>query len=242
MKEADLIVTDPPYNVNYEGGNGKKIENDNQSEENFIEFLTAAFEKMREHLKNGGAFYIWYASMKQYSFEQAARNAGLTARQNIIWNKNTMTLGRSDYQWKHEPCMYGWKEGAAHYFTDSRVETTVIDDKPNINKMDKAELKNYIKELLKREPASTVIEEDKPLSNAEHPTMKPLKIIGYLIKNSSQRGETVLDPFGGSGSTLIACEQLKRKCRMMELDERYCSVIINRWERLTGKKAELIEG
>lgn len=148
-----------------------------------------------------------------------------------------MCLGRQDYQWKHEPCLYGWKEGAAHYFKDSRTETTVIEDAPDINKMSKEQLKEYVKELLKNEPASTVIHEDKPLRNEDHPTMKPVKLMAYLIRNSSRKGECVLDLFGGSGSTLIACEQVGRRCYMMELAPRYCDVIIKRWEKLTGQTA-----
>lgn len=155
----------------------------------------------------------------------------------MVWVKNTLVLGRQDYQWKHEPCLYGWKDGAAHYFTDSRLETTVIEDTPNINKMSKDELKSYVKELLKKEPSSTVIREDKPSRNEDHPTIKPVKLIGYQIKNSSRRGDIVLDLFGGSGTTLIASEQLGRRCYMMELDPKYCDVIIKRWEALTGQKA-----
>lgn len=148
-----------------------------------------------------------------------------------------MCLGRQDYQWKHEPCLYGWKEGAAHYFKDSRTETTVIEDAPDINKMKKEQLKEYVKELLKNAPAATVIHENKPLRNEDHPTMKPVKLMAYLIRNSSRKGECVLDLFGGSGSTLIACEQVGRRCYMMELDARYCDVIVKRWEKLTGQTA-----
>lgn len=152
----------------------------------------------------------------------------------------TMTLGRQDYQWKHEPCLYGWKDGAAHYFTDSRSETTVFEDVPNINRMSKDELKALVKELLNREPASTVINEDKPSRSKDHPTMKPVKLIAYQIRNSTRQGELVLDTFGGSGTTLVACEQTNRTCCMMEYDPRYADVIIRRWEQLTGQKAEKI--
>lgn len=236
--KADLLQTDPPYNVAYEGTAGT-IQNDNMSDKKFKEFLTAAFKRAWESLKEGAAFYVWLASREHVNFETSLNAAGFEVRQQLIWNKSSLVLGRQDYQWKHEPCLYGWKDGAAHYFVDSRIETTVIDDNPNLKKMSKEELIDYIKELKQAFPASTVIDEDKPARNGEHPTMKPLKLIGYQIQNSSRPEESVLDLFGGSGSTLIACEQLNRKCYMMEFDPKYCDVIINRWEALTGKKAQL---
>lgn len=248
--KANMAVTDPPYNVALGMGGSKDdarqrhrrtdglvIMNDKQDDESFLQFLTSAYQRMDESLVAGGAFYIWHADSQGFAFRKAAKNMGWQIRQNLIWVKNVMTLGRQDYQWQHEPCLYGWKDGAAHYFTDSRMETTVIEDKPNINKMGKAELKAYVKELLKHEPASTVIREDKPAKSEEHPTMKPVKLISYLIRNSSRKGELVLDIFGGSGTTMIACEQLGRRCYMMELDPKYCDVIIKRWEGLTGQKA-----
>lgn len=242
-ERADLLVTDPPYNVAYEGWTKDKltIQNDDMSDDEFHEFLHAAFENANSIMREGAAFYIWHADREGFNFRAACKNTGWKIRQCLIWVKNSMVLGRQDYQWKHEPCLYGWKEGAAHYFTDSWLETTVIEDKPNINKMSKDELKSYVKELLKREPASTVIEEDKPNRNEEHPTMKPVKLIAYLIRNSSRRGENVLDLFGGSGSTLIACEQLGRRCYMVELDPKYFDVIIKRRETLTGEKAVKID-
>ena len=237
--EADLLLTDPPYNVAYEGGTVDRltIMNDNMSEQAFDTFLTDAFTNAHDAMRGGGAFYIWHADSNGLAFRNACKLAGLETRQCVIWVKNSLCLGRQDYQWKHEPCLYGWKEGAAHYFKDSRTETTVIEDAPDINKMSKEQLKEYVKELLKNEPASTVIHEDKPLRNEDHPTMKPVKLMAYLIRNSSRKGEIVLDLFGGSGSTLIACEQVGRRCYMMELDPRYCDVIIKRWEKLTGEKA-----
>ena len=237
--KADLIVTDPPYNVAYEGKTKDKltIQNDNKSAREFYTFLYDSFEKQAAAIKEGGAVYVCFADMESINFLASFQAAGFYLSQILIWNKSAMCIGRSDYQWKHEPIMYGWKKGAAHYFTDSRVETTVIEDKPNINKMSKDELKEYVKELLKREPASTVIEEDKPSRSEDHPTMKPVKLIAYLIRNSSRKGESVLDVFGGSGTTLIACEQTGRRCYTMELDPRYCDVIIKRYEQLTGKAA-----
>lgn len=176
------------------------------SSDDFLEFLTKAFSLCEGVLKKGGAFYIWFASREHINFERALNRVGLQVRQELIWNKNALVLGRQDYQWKHEPCLYGWKEGATHYFIDSRTQTTVIN-------------------------------ENKPSRNGEHPTMKPLGLIGQLILNSSRERESVLDTFGGSGSTMMACEQLNRKCYMMELDPHYCDVIIARWEKMTGKQA-----
>lgn len=241
--EADLLLTDPPYNVAYEGRTKEKltIQNDDMSDGEFNGFLQAAFENANSVMREGAAFYIWHADSEGFNFRAACKNTGWKVRQCLVWVKNTLVLGRQDYQWKHEPCLYGWKDGAAHYFTDSRLETTVVEDTPNINKMSKDELKSYIKELLNKEPSSTVIREDKPARNEEHPTMKPVKLIGYQIRNSSKRGDNVLDIFGGSGTTLIACEQLGRRCFTMELDPKYCDVIIKRWEQFTGEKAVKIE-
>ena len=146
-------------------------------------------------------------------------------------------MGRQDYQWKHEPCLYGWKQGT-HYFFDSRKESTVVeDDRPNIAKMTKAEMRSLLEEIYADKTATTAIHEDRPSVSSEHPTMKPVKLIARLLRNSSKPGWTVLDPFGGSGSTLIACEQLGRRCLTMEIDPQYCDVIIARWERLTGREA-----
>jgi DNA modification methylase len=150
-------------------------------------------------------------------------------------------LGRQDYQWQHEPCLYGWVDGKAHYFTFDRTQTTIFDDEPNINRMSKDELKAYIRELWCKEP-TTVMREAKPAKSAEHPTMKPVPLLGRLISNSSRRGEIVLDPFAGSGSTLIAAEQLGRRCYCMEIDPQYADVIITRWEELIGGEAEMEDG
>lgn len=208
----DLILTDPPYNVDYEGKTKDKlkIENDKKDDASFFEFLSDAFENAAEALKPGGVWYIFHADSEGENFRRAAREKLGKVRQCLVWNKNTIVLGRQDYQWKHEPCLYGWKDGAAHYFVDDRTQATVIN-------------------------------EDKPARSAEHPTMKPVKLLARLIRNSTRPGEKVLDPFGGSGSTLIACEQLGRICYTMELDPRYCDVIIDRWETLTGQKAVKIK-
>lgn len=238
---ADMVLTDPPYNIDYEGGNGLKIENDNMSDAEFVKFLTASFKRMSEHLKAGGAFYIFHADSKGYEFRQALINAGLQLRQNLIWVKNSFTLGRQDYQWKHEPCLYGWKDGAAHYFVDDRTQSTVIEDKVNTAKLSKAELKELCDKLLADAFATTTIDCDKPKANDEHPTMKPILLCAQLVKNSTKPSEVVLDLFGGSGSTLITCQQTGRSCRTMELDPKYCDVIVSRWESLTGEQAVVLD-
>ena len=243
-RQADLLQTDPPYNVSYVGKtkDALTIRNDSMSNKEFLEFLTKAFKRATENMKAGAVFYVWLASREHINFETALNRAGLEVREQLIWNKSILVLGHQDYQYKHEPCLYGWKDGAPHYFVDSRAETTVYEDKkPNINNMSKQELKDYVKELLEEKVATTVINVDKPLRSEDHPTMKPLKLIGYQIKNSSRKGDIVLDLFGGSGSTLMACEQLGRTCYTMELDPKFVDVIIKRWETLTGKKAELLK-
>lgn len=246
---VDMILTDPPYNVDYSAKNemlnradkgnrnARAIENDKMTDGNFYAFLLDVYKNLFEVAKEGAAIYICHADMESVNFINAFKAAGFHLAQRLIWNKNILVIGRNDYHWKHEPILYGWKPGAAHYFTDSRAETTVIEDKPDINKMSKTELKDYIKQLLEQGPPATVINADKPLRNAEHPTMKPVKLMAYFIRNSSRPGETVLDVFAGSGSTLIAAEQTGRTCYAAELDARYCDVIIKRWENLTGEKA-----
>lgn len=239
-KEADMVLTDPPYNVDIENSQGMKIKNDNMDNKTFREFLIKAFKNISETLKAGGAFYIWFASREHINFEKALNENKLKVRQELIWNKNMFVLGSQDYQWKHEPCLYGWKDGAAHYFTDDRTQATVIEDKhQDFRKLKKEELINILKDIYADKTSTTIIEENRPTISDLHPTMKPIKLLSRLIKNSSRINESVLDLFGGSGSTLIACEQLNRICYMMELDPKYCDVIIKRWETLTGKKAKL---
>ena len=253
---ADMLLTDPPYNVAlgkhyrpselkqlHRRTDGLVIENDEwDSDEGFVEFLRRAFSSALGGMKPGAAFYIWYASTQSSNFLEAAKRAGMTIRQLLVWAKNTFALGRQDYQWRHEPCLYGWKDGAAHYFFDSRTETTVIEDaKPDPKKMSKAELVEFAQSVLTEKQASTVLEFDKPSRSEEHPTMKPVKLFAYLVRNSSRTGDLVLDPFAGSGTTVIACEQLKRRAAVMELDPHYASVIVERWERLTGKTAVRVD-
>lgn len=184
---------------------------------------------------------MWYGDIEDIAFRQACFGNGLEIKECLIWVKNHFTLGRQDYQWRHEPCLYGWKEGS-HYFLDDRSQSTVIEDRMDIRKMKKEELIKALEEILSPDTPTTVIHENKPVKDDDHPTMKPVKLIARLIANSSRKRETVVDLFGGSGTTLIACEQLGRKCRMMELDPIYCDVIIRRWEKLTGKKATKIGG
>ena len=216
-ERADLWLTDPPYNVEIVGGShiyspserkkqGKlTIQNDKMSDDKFVQFLTSAFNAAFNVLNDGASFYIWSADKTFYQFLQALDNAKAKMRQIFIWNKNQFIFGRSDYHPKHEPCIYGWKEGSHNWYGDRKQ--------------------------------STVFDFDKPQRSDEHPTMKPIGLFGYQMQNSSKEGDIILDSFGGSGTTMIACEQLGRKCRMMELDPHYCTVIIARWEKLTGQKA-----
>lgn len=239
-EKADLLFTDPPYNVNVSNSQGMTIENDNMSNDEFKDFLNNAFKCASSSLKDGGAFYIWHADSETVNFRTTCTDNDLLVKQCLIWVKNGFNFGRQDYKWKHEPCLYGWKDGAAHYFVEEYNNPTVIEDNLDINSLKKDEMKKLLEELLSPNIPSTIIHEDKPLKNDLHPTMKPLKLCADLIANSSRKEEKVLDLFGGSGSTLMVCEQLNRKCFMMEYDPKYADVIINRWEQLTGKKAELI--
>jgi site-specific DNA-methyltransferase (adenine-specific) len=210
-EQADMLLTAPPYNVNYEGKTKDKlkIKNDQMGNDNFRQFLTDAFSNADMVMKPGAVFYIWHADSEGYNFRGACFDAGWTVRQCLIWNKNSMVMGRQDYQWKHEPCLYGWKEGAGHLWASDRKQTTVI---------------NF----------------DKPTRNDMHPTMKPIPLFDYQIKNNTKGGDVVLDLFGGSGTTIMACEQNGRRGYSMEYDPRYVDVIIARWEKFTGEKAVLL--
>lgn len=235
---ADLAQTDPPYNVDVSNSDGLTIENDNMSELEFVDFIDAAFYNLSRSLKEGGAFYVWHATRSVVAFKTALESNSLEVKQELIWNKSQLVMGRQDYQWKHEPCFYGWKSGASHYFINDRTQTTVIDQKPlELDALTKEQAVKLLKKVLTIEKDSTVVNFDKPKHNDLHPTMKPLDLIAYQIKNSSRKGEIVLDLFGGSGSTMMACEQLGRKCYMMEYDPHYVDVIIARWEKMTGQKA-----
>jgi len=229
---ADMVMTDPPYNVNYEGGTGLKIMNDEMSNDAFYQFLYDFYTALGSYTKAGGAWYVWHADSEGANFRQAFKDSGLLLKQCLIWVKNALVMGRQDYHWKHEPCLYGWKEGAAHYFTDDRTKTTVIEDIADYRKLSKKELLDLVKEMTSDKQKTTIIHCDKPSKNDVHPTMKPIKLLAPLIQNSSKIGELVADGFLGSGSTMVASHQLKRKCYGMELDPKYCQVIIDRMKKL----------
>lgn len=198
-EKADLLMTDPPYNVAYTGKtkDALTIDNDEMSDPAFRGFLVQAFTAAFDSLKAGGAFYIWHADSEGYNFRGAVFDIGQKVRQCLIWAKNTLVMGRQDYHWKHEPCLYGWKEGAAHSWHSDRTQTTLL-------------------------------QFDRPTSSQEHPTMKPVALFEYLIRNSSGKGEIVLDTFGGSGTTLVAAQNTERKGRTVELSPNYCAVILER--------------
>lgn len=239
---AKLVVTDPPYNVDYTGGTGMKILNDAMPDQKFREFLKDAFVRMHENMLSGAPIYVFHADMEGYNFRGAFKDAGFKLAQALVWVKHSLVLGRQDYQWRHEPILYGWKEGAAHFWYGDRDKDTVFEEeKLSLQKAKKEDLIQIIKDLQQKVYAgTTTIYHDKPSASSDHPTMKPVKLIGKLLFNSSDIGDTVLDSFGGSGSTLIACEQTGRICRTMELDPKYCDVIVKRWEEMTGRQAELI--
>ena len=208
---VDMWLTDPPYNVAYEGKtkDALKIQNDSMGDDQFRQFLRDAYVTADLVMKPGAVFYIWHADSEGYNFRGAAQDAGWKVRQCLIWKKSTMVMGRQDYHWKHEPCLYGWKEGAGHLWATDRKQTTIL-------------------------------EFDKPSRNGEHPTMKPVALFEYQMLNNTKGGDIVLDSFGGSGTTLIAAEKNGRVARLMELDPKYCDVIVKRWEDFTGKKAVLL--
>jgi len=208
---ADILITDPPYNVAYEGKtkDALTIKNDSMDDDQFRQFLRDAFTAADMVMKEGAVFYIWHADSEGYNFRGACKDSGWTVRQCLIWQKDTMVMGRQDYHWKHEPCLYGWKDGAAHLWAADRKQVTIIQCK-------------------------------RPKRNDIHPTMKPVELIEYQMLNNTKGHDIVLDLFGGSGSTMIAAEKQGRCARLMELDPKYCDVIVKRWEDFTGKKAELL--
>jgi DNA modification methylase len=240
---ADLLLTDPPYNVDYVGGTSDKltIANDNfDSSESFRKFIADSLIACKPHLQAGAAFYIWFATRRTKELFDACSDAELEIRQELYWIKQQFVLGRQDYQWQTEPCLYGWKEGAAHWFAPTRSETNVIEDKADLKKMSKADLRKMLEDILSGGIQTDALHEDRPMRNGEHPTMKPVSLFARLIRNSTRRGQVVLDVFAGSGTTVAACEQMGRKARLIELDPHYCDVILARWENLTGQRAELV--
>lgn len=229
---AKLIVTDPPYNVDYTGGTpaALKIKNDNLPDSEFRQFLTDAFSNMAKYGAPGAAVYIWHADTEGFNFRMAMLAAGIPLKQCLVWVKNSLVLGRQDYHWRHEPCLYGWLPGGSHYFIDDRTQTTVQEETAlELDKLKKHELKALIEKHLQQALPSTVLQEKKPERADLHPTMKPIKLITRLITNSSKRGWVILDPFTGSGTTLITAELTGRIARCIELDPYYCDVIVRRY-------------
>jgi site-specific DNA-methyltransferase (adenine-specific) len=206
----DMWLTDPPYNVAYEGKtkDALTIKNDSMGDSEFRQFLRDCYVAADAVMKPGAVFYIWHADSEGYNFRGAANDAGWKVRQCLVWKKQTMVMGRQDYHWKHEPCLYGWKDGAGHLWASDRKQTTIL-------------------------------EFDRPSRSGEHPTMKPVALFEYQMLNNTKGGDVVLDSFGGSGTTLIAAEKNGRVARLMELDPKYCDVIVKRWQDFTGKKATL---
>ena len=207
---ADMWLTDPPYNVAYEGKtkDALKIQNDEMGNDQFRQFLVDSYTAADAVMKAGAVFYIWHADSEGYNFRGAAHDAGWQVRQCLIWKKQTMVMGRQDYHWKHEPCLYGWKNGAGHLWATDRKQTTIL-------------------------------EFDRPSRSKEHPTMKPVELFEYQMLNNTKGGDLILDSFGGSGTTMIAAEKNGRNARLMELDPKYCDVIVKRWCEFTGKDAML---
>jgi DNA modification methylase len=252
-KKVDLVISDPPYNVAVNTGtpedlkkrnrrtDGKIIQNDEMSDREFLEFLTKTFANWRTVMKAGAPFYIYHADSEGKNFRTAVDLAGLELKQNLIWVKNAIVMGRQDYHWQHEPILYGWKGGAAHKWYGRRDKSTVYDEDLNLKDLNKKELIELINQM-KNELNTTVMREHKPHSSKLHPTMKPLKLLRQNLLNSSRRGDIILDTFMGSGSTLIAAEQIGRVCYGIEYDPIYSDVIIKRYEKFTGEKAVLLDG
>lgn len=251
--KLDLVITDPPYNVDYgakvgflngyleqtDSRTNSTIENDHMDAASFYSFLLAAFQSMNDAMRPGAGIYVFHAESTGLQFRQSYTDAGLKLAQCLVWEKNAFVLGRQDYQWRHEPILYGWKEGAAHYFINDRTQDTVLlEDELDFPNMKKQELLAFIQRYIQQyKDMTTVHYENKPARNDMHPTMKPVPLIGRLMNNSSRPGWLVGDFFGGSGSTLMAAEQLGRTAFIMELDERNCDVIVQRWQAYTGQKA-----
>lgn len=240
--QASLVITDPPYNVAYNKSKDfKKILNDEMSKEDFYNFLYKVFKNYNDIvLKDGGGIYIFHSDSERINFTKAFIEVGFYFSQILIWVKNHFVMGRQDYQNKHEPILYGWKKGAGHYFIDDRTNGNVFEDEIDFKKLKKEELIKILESFFKTDEVNgkptSVIHCEKPNKSDLHPTMKPIKILGKLIINSSKKNDLIVDLFGGSGSTLIASHQLERVCYTMELDPHYCDIIIERWQNLTSEE------
>lgn len=239
---VDLMITDPPYNIDYEGSDGQKIKNDNMSSDEFYDFLYHFYSNAFNYMRAGAAYYIFHADSETISFRKALEDAGFKFSQCLIWVKNGFNLSRQDYNWRHEPCLYGWKLGKEHFFIKDYTQDTILETPEVLKKKSKEELLKYILELEEViKYHSTIIEENKPLKNDIHPTMKPLKLLARLMANNSKKGWKVLDLFGGSGSTLMTAEQLGRKAFLMEFDPKYTDVIVRRFASI-NQNIKLIRG
>ena len=233
---CDLVWTDPPYNVAIKGKAGS-ILNDDMADAEFSSFLAKIYSQYYRIMKAGSAIYVAHADSERANFTQEFKKAGLKLSQILIWVKQSATLSRQDFNWQHEPIIYGWKEGAGHYFCGNFSLTTVIDDDAEIEEMTKSQLVEIVAQIRDRAQPTTVIRHDRPTKSDLHPTMKPVSLVERMVMWSSKRGDVVLDLFGGSGSTLIACEKTERAARLMELDPKYVDVIVRRWQDFTGQKA-----
>jgi DNA modification methylase len=234
---ADMVWTDPPYNVDVHGAAGAML-NDHQTDEAFRAFLGRFYAATLAAMRPGACIYVAHADASRTNFTASFQASGLKLSQVRIWVKQAATLGWQDYNWQHEPILYGWKEGAAHYFAGDFTLTSVIED-PHATPLDKLTKPQLVAMLtdLRASIRTTVIRQDRPARNDLHPTMKPVALIEEMVEASSRERELVLDPFGGSGSTLIACEKLNRRCNLVELDAVYADVIVSRWQAFTGREA-----
>lgn len=230
--------TDPPYNVAYEGNAGS-IQGDDQNEADFKLFLYQALNNCQKVMRPGACIYVAHADTARLVFTQSFLAAGLKLAQVLIWVKSSAVLSRQDYNWRHEPILYGWKEGSGHYFCGNFTKSTVLEQLDRLEELKKDELVALAREL--RQALTTTLHHDRPQKSELHPTMKPVALVRELMENSSVTGQTVLDPFGGSGTTLIAAEQLNRTARLMELDPKYVDVIVRRWQDFTGKSAVRVD-
>lgn len=244
-READMVLTDPPYNValgmnetvviakkRNRRTDGLFIMNDQQEDSQFVKFLLDFYKAFGDITKPGGAWYVWHAEQQSLNFRNAWIESGLLLKQCLIWVKNCFVMGRQDYHWQHEPCLYGWKPGAAHYFIDERNKSTVIEDQIDLTKLKKDDMQKMLQEILNDKAKTTVLKHNRPMKNDIHPTMKPIMLLAPLIENSTKEDEIIADAFLGSGSTMVAAHQIRRRCYGMELDPKYCQVIIERMQQL----------